>query len=48
MTVLAQKLAKLHFAAVVRLALTLFVVVFGAGAVLAQTNLAECSLKSEK
>jgi hypothetical protein len=38
MTVLTRKFSKLRFVAVVRLVLALFVVVFGAGAMLAQTN----------
>ena len=36
MTVFTQKLSKLRFAAVIRAALALFVVVFGAAATLAQ------------
>lgn len=38
MTVLTQKLSKLRFAPVIRVALALFVVVFGASATLAQTQ----------
>ncbi|MBZ5493953.1 MAG: hypothetical protein LAO76_23780 [Acidobacteriia bacterium] len=38
MTVLIQKLSKLRFAAVIRVALALFIVVFGAGVTLAQTQ----------
>jgi hypothetical protein len=38
MTLLTQKLSKLHFAAVIRVALALVIVAFATSATLAQTN----------